>query len=66
LEGRREKFILHTAKMLFRELKEIRNIKVRMYTGEIFVLQAVSTDILKYGKGNFKKQHLSAESRIII
>jgi hypothetical protein len=52
--------------MLFRELKEIRNIKVRMYTGEIFALQAVSTDILKYGRGNFKKQHLSAESRKII
>jgi hypothetical protein len=58
LEGRREKFILHTAKMLFTELKEIRNIKVRMYTGEIYALQTLSTDILKYGMGNFKKQHL--------
>jgi hypothetical protein len=60
LEGRREKFILHRAEMLSAELKEFRNIKVRMYTGEVFALQAVSTDILKYGKDNFKKQHLSA------
>ena len=52
--------------MLFRELKGIRNIKVRMYTGEVFALPAVSTDILKYGKDNFKKQYLSAESRKII
>lgn len=52
--------------MLFRELKEIRNIKVKMYTGEVFALQAVSTDILKYGKDNFKKQHLSAQSSKII
>ena len=52
--------------MLFRELKGIRNIKVRMYTGEVFALQAVSTDVLKYGKDNFKKQHLSAEARKII
>jgi len=48
--GRREKFILHRAKMLFREPKGIRNINVRMYTGEVFALQAASTDILKYGK----------------
>jgi hypothetical protein len=66
LEGKREKFILHKAKMLFRELKEIRNIIVRIYTGEVFAFQAVSTDILKSGKENFKKQNLSAESTKII
>jgi hypothetical protein len=39
--------------MLFRELTEIRNIRDRMYTGKVFALQAVSTDILKSGKENF-------------
>jgi hypothetical protein len=47
--------------MLFRELEEIRNIKVRIYIGDVVARQTVSTDILKSGKEHFKKQHLSAE-----
>jgi hypothetical protein len=42
-------------------LEKIINIKLRMYTGEVVALQAVSTDTMKSGKEHFKKQNVSAE-----